>query len=225
VAETTRGRMTASRKAGLALAGLLGAGLAVASGTAFASSSSPAASMSMAGMSSGSSHPSAVGNTKGWFHGSTVVFHYTKEYSCANPPSSQASSNCEAGAKFTKPPAKSYDPLYVIVPLGFTPPASTIQCPAGKCVDHPSTIDLSRVLGSGTGNVALPAHSHVVATANAGKAEWWDVYVVGVKNLKSWNKIVNQKNYEEVKYLQKVVSSEVTPSIPTNLFLYFSVKK
>lgn len=217
------GRMTATRKAGIALAGGLGLALAVASGTAFASSGSPAASTGMAGMSA-SSHNS-VGNTKGWFAGHTVRFHYTKNFFCKEPPTSGATTKCEAGSDYTQTPASTFDPLYVVVPLGFTPPASTLQCPtAGRCIDHPHTIDLSAVLGSGTANALLPPHSHVVATANGGQPEWWNVDVVGVKSLKAWDRIVNRKNDFALRYLQKHDSSDVTGNIPTNLFLYFSVR-
>ena len=117
------------------------------------------------------------------------------------------------------------DPLYVVVPLGFTPPKSTLQCPvAGHCIDHPATIDLSAVLGTGTGDLALPAHSHIVATANSGQPEWWNVDVVGVQSLKAWNKIVASKSDARLMWLQKHDHSVVTGNIPTNLFLYFSVK-
>ena len=71
----------------------------------------------------------------------------------------------------------------MIVPLGFTPPKRTLQCPAGHCIDHPRHIDLTSVLGSGAGNVLLPAHSHIVATANSHQSEWWNVDIVGVKSL------------------------------------------
>jgi len=67
-------RMPGTRAAGLALAGLLAGGLALASGTAFASSSSPSAGMAgMAGMGTASSHGHA-GFTKGFFAGHTVRF-------------------------------------------------------------------------------------------------------------------------------------------------------
>jgi hypothetical protein len=221
VAEETRGRMTTMRRAGIALVGVLGVGLAIASGTAFASSgSSPG--MSMAGMSAGKG---TTGTTKGWYDGKTVTFRYTKDYFCKTPPASGATSDCEAGSDYTQTPSGSFDPLYVVVPLGFTAPKSTLQCPvAGHCIDHPSTIDLSAVLGSGTSDVLLPAHSHVVATANGGKPEWWNVDVVGVKDLTEWNKIVAAKSDSELQNLQKTESSEVTGNIPTNLFLYFAVQ-
>ncbi len=215
--------MTGTRRAGLALMGALGVALAVASGTAFASSGSPVASKGMAGMSSSSA--SHIGTTKGWFDGKTVTFRYTRNFFCQNPPASGATSKCEGGANYTQTPSPTFDPLYVVVPLGFTPPKSTLQCPTpGKCIDHPSTIDLSAVLGSGTSNVLLPAHSHVVATTNKGGSEWWNVDVVGVKSLADWNKIVAAKSDAEVQYLQKTDSSHVTGNITTNLFLFFAVK-
>jgi hypothetical protein len=214
--------MLGTRKAGVALTGLLVGGLALASGTAFASTSSSSSSMSgMAGMSS-TSH-AARGFTKGWYDGHTVRFYYSKNFSCKQPPASTASSKCEGGTNYTQTPANTFDPLYVIVPLGFTPPKWTLQCPAGTCIDHPHTIDLTSVLGSGTGNLTLPAHSHIVATSNSHQSEWWNVDIVGVKNLTTWNKLVRSKNSHELQYLQRAKSSAITGNIPTNLFLYFAV--
>lgn len=218
-------RMPGTRAAGLALAGLLAGGLALASGTAFASSSAPSAGMAgMTGMGTASSH-SHVGFTKGFLAGHTVRFYYTRNFKCAQPPASTASSRCEGGANYTQTPASTFDPLYVIVPLGFTPPARTLQCPAGHCIDHPHTIDLTSVLGSGTGNLPLPAHSHIVATANSGQSEWWNVDVVGVKSLSAWNKLITAKSDRELQYLQRHDSAQVTGNITTNLFLYFAVRR
>jgi hypothetical protein len=211
-------RMPGTRAAGLALAG----GLALASGTAFASSSAPSAGMS--GMGTASSH-SHVGFTKGFFAGHTVRFYYTRNFHCAQPPAAVASSRCEGGANYTQTPASTFDPLYVIVPLGFTPPARTLQCPAGHCIDHPHTIDLTSVLGAGTGNLPLPAHSHIVATANSGQSEWWNVDVVGVKSMSAWNKLITAKSDRELQYLQRHDSAQVTGNITTNLFLYFAVRR
>jgi hypothetical protein len=217
-----RARMTSTRWAGLALAGLLAAGMAVASGTAFASSGSAASSMS--GMQMTSSSGSHVGTTRGWLDGHTVKFYYSKNFSCKSPPASKAATKCEVGTDYTQTPASTFDPLYVIVPLGFTPPKHTLQCPtAGRCIDHPSTIDLSAVLGASAAKAALPPHSHIVATANSHQAEWWNVDVVGVKTLKAWNKIVHDKSTMELQHLQRTDSAAVTGNIPTNLFLYFSV--
>ena len=210
------------RRVGLAVAGTLAAGLAVMSGTAFASSAAPAG---MAGMQmpSGGSWTTHVGTTKGWYAGHTVTFRYTRNFFCRTPPASKASSRCEGGTNYTQTPASTVDPLYVIVPLGFTPPKRTLQCPAGTCIDHPHTIDLTSVLGSGTGNLTLPAHSHIVATANSHQSEWWNVDVVGVKSMSAWDKLIRSKDAHELQYLQRRHPSQVTGNIPTNLFLYFSV--
>jgi hypothetical protein len=179
----------------------------------------------MTGMTMAAGH-GRIGTTKGWYDGHTVTFRYTKDFSCKAPPASKASSKCEAGSDYTQTPAKAFDPLYVVVPLGFTPKRSTLQCPvAGHCIDHPSRIDLSAVLGKGTGNLALPAHSHVVATANGHQAEWWNVVVVGVKSPAAWTKIVHAKSDAELQRLQRNPKSGVTGNIVTNLFLYFAVQK
>ena len=218
-------RMPRTRAAGLALAGLLAGGLALASGTAFASSSASSAGMSgMAGMGTASSH-ARTGFTKGFFAGHTVRFYYSKNFRCAAPPASTASSKCEGGTNYTQTPASTFDPLYVIVPLGFTPPKNTLQCPAGHCIDHPHTIDLTSVLGAGTRNLPLPAHSHIVATANSGQSEWWNVDVVGVKSMWAWNKLITAKSDRELQYLQRHDSAAVTGNITTNLFLYFAVRR
>ena len=221
-----RVRLKGTRQVGLMLAGLLVAGLAAVSGTALASSGSVSSTAAMTGMAqtmSASMH-GQTGFTNGWYDGHTVRFFYSKNYFCQTPPASGASSKCEAGADYTQTPASNFDPLYVVVPLGFTPPKSTLQCPlAGHCIDHPGTIDLSAVLGSGTSNLTLPAHSHIVATNNSGQSEWWNVDVVGVKSLTAWYKIVGAKSDSELEYLQRHDPSEVTGNITTNLFLYFSV--
>jgi hypothetical protein len=221
-----RARRVGPRRVGLVLAGLLTVGLAAGSATMLSTTGASATTTmtNMAQTMDASMSPGHVGFTNGWYDGHTVRFYYTKNFFCAEPPASKASSKCEAGSDYTQTPASSFDPLYVVVPLGFTPPKSTLQCPvAGKCIDHPSTIDLSAVLGKGTSDLALPAHSHIVATANGGQSEWWNVDVVGVTSLKAWDKIVWAKSDWELQHLQRTDSSQVTGNITTNLFLYFAV--
>lgn len=222
---TRRGGLAATRRVGLAAASLLAVGFAVLSGTAFASSSS--SSTTMPGMTMASGHSAHVGTTKGWYDGRTVTFRYTKEFSCKTPPASQAKSKCEGGADYTQTPAKSFDPLYIVVPLGFTPSKSTLQCPTvGHCIDHPSTIDLSAVLGKGTGNLALPPHSHIIATSAGNKSEWWNVVAIGVTSKATWNKIVHARSDAELKQLQlHPKRNGVTGNIVTNLFLFFKVQR
>ena len=100
----------------------------------------------------------SVGFTDGWENGTTVSFFYTKNFFCAEPPESGAPTQCEVGEDGTVDPRPGKIPvLYVMTPTGFTPDVSTLQCPiAGNCIDHPSTIDLSRVFGPGFADVPLP---------------------------------------------------------------------
>lgn len=81
------------------------------------------------------------------------------------------------------------------------------------------------MLGAGTGNLPLPAHSHIVATANSGQSEWWNVDVVGVKSMSAWNKLIAAKSDRELQFLQRHDSAQVTGNITTNLFLFFAVRK
>jgi hypothetical protein len=164
------------------------------------------------------------GTTDGWLSGHTVDFLYSKNFYCAAPPSSAAPGFCEAGANARFAPVTGQiDPLYVVTPIGFTPPTGTLQCPTtGLCVDHPHDIDLSRVFGSSAADVALPPHSHVVTTANNGKAEWWRVIVVGLTSQQAWDSIVDGKSFEDVRDCEQAGSC--TKPIASNLFLYFAVR-
>jgi hypothetical protein len=177
------------------------------------------------------------GMTKAFFNGGTVSFTYSKGYYCDKSVSSGASSGCEAGANYKVPPAKNFDPLYITVPLGFTVPAMSMECPSALvCVDHPGTIDLSRLepdlkalypkltaaqLTAALKDSATPGHEHFITTQNGGQAEWWDVKVIGVTSLKEWNAINAHKSFTFLN--QQVTKKLTTAIIPTNLFLYFSV--
>lgn len=78
--------------------------------------------------------------------GHLAPFMHTRGLYCDLHVSSEASLGCEVGAPYEAPLARSFDPLYITVPLGFSVPAMSMQCPDGLvCVDHPGTIDLSRL--------------------------------------------------------------------------------
>lgn len=204
-----------------------GAGVAAAANTTAPSSNATQAGMGI----------NQFGMTKAFFNGHALSFTYSKGFYCDQSVTSGATSGCEAGANFNTPPAKNFDPLYITVPLGFNVPAMSMECPAGLvCVDHPGTIDLSRLepalkglyptltdaqLTTALTNAATPGHEHFITTTNHGKAEWWDVKVVGVTSLKEWNLINAHKSF---KFLNQQVQKKLTTGyIPTNLFLYFSV--
>ena len=195
---------------------------------ALGAADAPHASMSS---SMSSAHMGATtGTTGGWADGRTVTFFYNRPFFCQEPPSSEAPSGCEVGAESETAPRGGPIPvLYVMTPLGFTPPASELQCPtAGACINHPSTLDLSRI--GLPASFPLPPHSHIVgredgsANANAG---WWEIEVVGVKDQATWNAIVAGKSLETVRALQAAdpTGARITGDIPSNLYLFFGVRR
>jgi hypothetical protein len=204
-----------------------GVGVAAAANTAAPSSNAMQKGMGI----------NEFGMTKAFFNGGTVSFTYSKGYYCDKSVTSAATSGCEAGANYKVPPAKNFDPLYILVPLGFAAPSMSMECPSALvCVDHPGTIDLSRLepdlkalypkltaaqLTAALKNSATPGHQHYITTTNGGQAEWWDVKVIGVTSLSEYNAINAHMTFA---YLtQQVNAKKTTPIIPTNLFLYFSV--
>lgn len=182
------------------------------------------------------------GMTKSFFDGRTVSFTYTKGFYCDTSVKSSASSGCEAGSNFKVPPANNFDPLFITVPLGkfaASLPAMKMECPSNLvCVDHPGTIDLSRLeptihtiapyssfskkdLTQALKNYMTPGHEHFITTTNGGKAEWWDVKVVAVTSKAEWDRINHHESYA---YLAKQIKEKkAVGPIDTNLFLFFAV--
>jgi hypothetical protein len=116
--------------------------------------------------------------------------------------------------------------LYVMVPLGFTPAASTLHCPnVGNCVAHPSTLDMTRVFGAGTVNSPLPPHSNIIIDLDSHADGPWTVEVIGVKDNNTWDLIAGTKNLAEVRLLQfqDPTETHITADISTNIFLFFRV--
>jgi len=110
--------------------------------------------------------------------------------------------------------------IYELIPLGFTPPASTLKCPA-RCIDHPRTMDLSRVFGGMGADAPLPARSLVIEDKESFQSTWWPVVLVGVKNLSAWNKIATAKSITAVDACQ--ASGGCAPEKETNAFVFFQV--
>jgi hypothetical protein len=178
------------------------------------------------------------GLTKGQIGGKDSTFRYTKGFICDTAVKSLASSGCEAGEDAKNSPNGTIDPLYVTVPLGFSPARQ--ECPADlACVDHPGTIDLSRLasallplykgmsvkdLAKALHNVALPGHDHLITTKAGGKAEYWDVNVIGVLDPQVYAAIKKNGSFAYVQKLIDAKSKAVTGIIPTNAFLFFSAK-
>jgi hypothetical protein len=170
-----------------------------------------------------------LGSTPSWFDGDVVQLDYTAPFECKNPPAAGSVSGCELGDEAqTMPTASTAIPvLYVMVPLGFTPPDSTLHCPtAGNCVTHPHDIDVSRVFGPGTEKNLLPPHSHIIIDAMNHVTTPWSLEVIGVKDEATWDNIVATQNHAQVRLLQlgDPTNDHLTGDIPTNIVLFFKVR-
>ena len=169
------------------------------------------------------------GFTAGWLQGNTVQFFYHKPFFCRTPVEDRhpvgSATDCEVGSDGTADPRPGSIPtLFVMTPIGFRPADATLQCPmVGHCINHPSTIDVSRVFGAGTENAPLPAHSHIVDEV---AGNWWELDVVGVKDPATWDQIVAGKSLATVRALQAgdPTGAKITGDIPTNVYLFFDVR-
>ncbi len=186
------------------------------------------AALGLAGCDRGPTGPDArvLGSTPGWFNGNVVQFDYTQDFFCQQPPASNAPSGCETGeAAQTRPQTGTLPFLYVITPLfNPAPAAAELHCPTvGNCVAHPSTLDVGRVLGPDARNIPLPAHSHIIEENAGGRPTWFEVRVVGVTDPGVWTQITAARNLSRVRQLQ-AAGQGITPDLPSNLFLRFSVR-
>lgn len=166
---------------------------------------------------------SAAGDAKGfihgWLDGQTVMLRYTRLYFCAEPPHSAVSTGCEVGAGPTIAPRSGPIPtIYVLAPLGFSPDPSTVHCAEGiVCLNHPPSLDLSRV--GGPDSVFAPAHSHIVTDQQAG---WHQTVTVPVTSVDAWNEIAAARSLTKVRQLQ--AAGRVGSDAPTNLYFFFEVQ-
>ena len=180
------------------------------------------------------------GTTAAFYKGRVSPFTYTKGFFCDTGVPSNASSKCEAGAAANTPPSPQHDPLYITVPLGFDVPMNMQDCPASLvCVDHPGTIDLTRIEGAlkplypdlsdaqlteALKNFAVPGHDHFITNLNHRKAEWWDVKIIGVTSPKTLHDIRAHKSLSYIQRLLDKKDKNVVGPIPTNMFLFFAAK-
>ena len=174
-----------------------------------------------------------IGTTGGWFKGQEVTFFYNKDFFCKDPSNtSDAPSDCLVGAEPEVLPRNGNIPvLYVMAPL-FTPSTDlNLQCPDESCINHPTTLDVTPIQGilesvlstmlPEDGVIPTPAHSHIVDVKRGG---WWEIELIGVTNEAAWNDIASAKSLDRVRELQSDPTSGVTGDIPSNLFLFFSVR-
>ncbi|MGH3445519.1 MAG: cell wall-binding repeat-containing protein, partial [Nocardioidaceae bacterium] len=165
--------------------------------------------------------------------GHTVDFLYSQNFFCDSAVSASSKTGCEAGANYTNLPpgtssASETDPLYIITPIGFHP--KSLQCPTqGYCIDHPTSVDLSRLAGplgvsdpSTLNDVPLSPHDHIVLDRNNNQPEWWPVKVLGVTSPAVYNQINASTNrYQAYQNLVAAKNPNVTGAVDTNIFLWF----
>lgn len=209
-------------RVGLILLATASLAFGLAYGSAIASGSHVARFTSALPCNSGGSDCSSIGFTKAWFDGHTVRLEYSHQFFCAEPPASDASTNCVAGEAAAVPPPSGpvVSDIYVLIPRGFTPPGSTLHCGV-RCIDEPRTMDLSHVFGDLGSNATLPPRSFVIEETESFQSTWWPVVLVRVRNLHAWNTIANAKTIEAVDACQ--VSGGCAPEAETNAFLFFQV--
>ena len=189
-----------------------------------------------------------IGISHDWIQGQDVNALYTEPFYCGTTTGAvHSATGCEAGAAPTSvPPGVSdttpptptvtnsqIDPLYIPVPLYASPPVAYTQCPSVvTCIDHPATIDLSRLaptLGvanaSSLNDVPLPSHDHLLTTRNGDQPEWWNVIVIPVTSAQGLSSVEHAKDYAAVKALETVSGSGIgvlgAPEVPTNAYLWF----
>jgi hypothetical protein len=177
------------------------------------------------------------GMTMGDIHGHSSSFTYTKGYFCDTSIASTSTTGCEVGQDAKVAPAKDTDPLYITVPLGFS--VKHQDCPSGLvCVDHPMSLDMTRLASAlapiykTTPEMLLPAlkefttpgHDHFITTKAGGKAEWWDVNVIGVTDTHTYKEIQEHGSFSYIQQLMKAKNPHVVGPIPTNLYLFFAAR-
>src|SRR3954451_1241140 len=76
------------------------------------------------------------GMTMGSFQHHDSAFTYAHGFYCDTSVKATSTTGCEVGERYKVPPAKSFDPLFITVPLGFS--GAGLDCPVNLvCVDHP----------------------------------------------------------------------------------------
>ncbi len=180
------------------------------------------------------------GMTKAFYNGQVHDFTYNLGYFCDKSVSSAASTGCEGGTRYVHAPSPQHSPLYLTIPLGFSISQSKLDCPNHlDCIDHPGTIDLTRVepalkklfptitdaqLTAALRNIDVPGHDHFIGTLAKGKPQWWEVKIVVVDNADTYRTIQAKKSLPFLQSLLNRHDRHTIGVVPTNLFLYFSVQ-
>ncbi len=171
---------------------------------------------------SGGEHCINIGFTDAWLDGQAVQLEYSHRFFCDRSQPNGAATGCEAGVASARSPQSGpvVSNIYVLIPLGFSPPETTLQCGA-RCIDQPRTMDLSQAFSGMGADAVLGSRSFVIEEAESFQSTWWPVVLVGVNNLDAWNTIVAAKTITAVDDCQ--TNGGCLPEVETNAFLFFQV--
>ncbi|AEV84367.1 hypothetical protein ACWT_3344 [Actinoplanes sp. SE50] len=179
--------------------------------------------------------PDEFGMTMGSHAGHSSGFTYHHGFYCDTHIAAASTTGCEAGVAAEVAPARHFDPLFITVPLGFT--VKGLDCPDKlTCVDHPMSLDMTRLapaldpvykatpekLMPALRDFTTPGHDHFIGTRNGGKAEWWDVRVVGVTDPATYRAIRKHQSWTYLDGQIKAKNKHLVGPIPTNMFLFFA---
>jgi hypothetical protein len=162
----------------------------------------------------------------GWLDGETMQLRYTRLYFCEEPPASGAASDCVVGAPPEVTPRSGPIPLiYAIAAAGIRPDPATLHCPGVTvCLNHPSTLDLSRI--GGPPSALAVSHSHIITERQGG---WHRTINIIVRDLAVWNQIAAAKSLAKVRELQADPAvggaGLISQDTPTNIFFFIEVQQ
>ena len=162
----------------------------------------------------------------GWLDGEVMQLRYTRLYFCEEPPASGAPSDCVVGAPGEVVPRAGPIPyIFAIAAAGIQPDPATLHCPGGSvCLNHPSTLDLSRI-GGPPSALGVP-HSHIITGRQGG---WHQTVNIRVRSLAVWNQIAAAKTLAKVRELQAdpLVGGAglISQDTPTNIFFFIEVQQ
>jgi hypothetical protein len=177
------------------------------------------------------------GMTLGNVRATGTHFTYTHGFFCDPTVRAASTTRCEVGAAANhRPPGvRTTNTLFITVPLGFNVPM--LMCPNQlTCIDHPGTVDMTRLAAALAPifkttpakllpmlrNFPTPGHDHFVAGRGGGRAQWWNVKVIGVTSPTTFLQI---RRSHSLAFAQKLLAAKnptVVGPIPTNIFLFFA---
>ena len=180
------------------------------------------------------------GMTAAYYDHHTLDFTYTKGFFCDTSVAAKSSTRLRGRPDVQQAAGTELRPAVHHRAARLHVPMNMQQCPTTLvCVDHPGTVDLTRLesalkplypkltdaqLTAALQNFAVPGHDHFITDTNNFQPEWWDVQVVGVTSPTDLRG--DPSTTARSSYIQQLLNNHdanVVGPIPSNLFLFFAV--